>query len=151
MRGHNLAQINIGRLIASLGDPRIAGFVAQLEPINQLGRITVQALWRLQSAQANATDLPYNDDPSIMVNMSVWESIEALKEFTYKSQHMGVFRDRRKWFQKMDLPHCCLWWVPLAIFRALTRAERSWNTTSAMGRRPNRSGFPSRSLRRNWS
>jgi hypothetical protein len=44
--------------------------------------------------------------------MSVWESIESLKAFTYKSQQLNVFRDRSKWFQKMDLPHYCLWWVP---------------------------------------
>ena len=34
--GFHLAQFNIGRLIAPLDDPRIAGFVSQLEPINAL-------------------------------------------------------------------------------------------------------------------
>ena len=123
MQSHNLAQINIGRLIAPLDDPRIAGFVAQLEPINQLADHSPGFVWRLQSAQGNATDLAYNDDPSIMLNMSVWESIEALKEFTYKSQHMGVFRERRKWLQKMDPPAftVCGGFQIVAIFQLLTK------------------------------
>jgi hypothetical protein len=43
--------------------------------------------------------------------MSVWESIEALRDFTYSSRHIELFRDRAKWFEKMDKPHYCLWWV----------------------------------------
>jgi heme-degrading monooxygenase HmoA len=113
MQTHNLAQINIGRLIAPLDDPRIAGFLSQLGPINELADNSPGFVWRLQSEQGNATDVPYNDDPTMMVNMSVWESLETLRQFTYKTQHLEVFRDRAKWFQKLDLPHYCLWWVPV--------------------------------------
>jgi hypothetical protein len=109
---YHLAQINIGRLIAPIDDPRIAEFVAQLEPINAIADRASGFVWRLQSASGNATDIAYNDDPFIMVNMSVWESLEALREYAYKSDHMKVFRERAKWFVKMDKPHYCLWWVP---------------------------------------
>jgi Domain of unknown function (DUF3291) len=109
---YHLAQINIGRLIAPLDDPKIAEFVAQLEPINALADKAPGFVWRLQSESGNATDIAYNDDPSIMVNMSVWESLEALREYVYKSDHMKVLRDRAKWFEKMDKPHYCLWWIP---------------------------------------
>jgi Domain of unknown function (DUF3291) len=108
----HLAQINIGRLIAPLDDPKIAEFVAQLAPINAIADKAPGFVWRLQSESGNATDIAYNDDPSIMVNMSVWESLEALREYAYKSDHMKVFRDRAKWFVKMDEPHYCLWWIP---------------------------------------
>ncbi len=114
MLTHHLAQINIGRLIAPLDDPRIAGFVAQLEPINRLADNSPGFIWRLQSEQGNATDVVYNDDPLMIVNMSVWESLEALKDFIYQSRHIHVFRDRAKWFEKMELPHYCLWWVPVS-------------------------------------
>jgi hypothetical protein len=109
---YQLAQINIGRLIAPIDDPRIAEFVAQLEPINAIADRAPGFVWRLQSASGNATDIAYDDDPFIMVNMSVWESLEALREYAYKSDHMKVFRERAKWFVKMDKPHYCLWWVP---------------------------------------
>jgi hypothetical protein len=85
------AQINIARLIAPLDDPKIAQFVAELEPINALADKAPGFLWRLQSESGNATDIAYSDDPFIIVNMSVWESIEALRNFAYKSDHARVF------------------------------------------------------------
>ena len=109
---YHLAQINIGHLIAPLDDPKIAEFVAQLAPINAIADKAPGFVWRLQSESGNATDIAYNDDPSIMVNMSVWKSLEALRDYAYKSDHMKVFRDRAKWFVKMDKPHYCLWWIP---------------------------------------
>src|SRR5450755_3012666 len=109
----HLAQINIARLIAPLDDPKIADFVAQLVSINQLADASPGFVWRLQSDAGNATDLSYCDDPFVIVNMSVWDSIEALKNFTYKSRHLQVFRDRNRWFEKMTLPHYCLWWIPV--------------------------------------
>ncbi len=87
---YHLAQINIGRLVAPLDDPKIAKFVAQLGPINALADSASGFVWRLQSESGNATDIAYNDDPFVIVNMSVWESVEALREFAYKSNHMKV-------------------------------------------------------------
>lgn len=112
MPAFHLAQINIGRLIAPIDDPRIADFVAQLDPINALADASPGFVWRLESSSGNATDIAYNADPSILVNMSVWQSVEALRQFTYQSRHLGVFRDRARWFEKMGLPHYCLWWIP---------------------------------------
>jgi len=109
---HHLAQINIGRLVAPVDDPRIAGFMAQLDPVNALADRAKGFVWRLQSASGNATDITYNDDPFVIVNMSVWESIEALRDYVYLSRHVDVFRDRAKWFEKAAKPHYCLWWVP---------------------------------------
>ncbi len=109
---HHLAQINIGRLVAPIDDPKIAEFVAQLYAINALADAVPGFVWRLQSASGNATDIPFDDDPTVMVNMSVWESFESLRNYVYHSDHMRVLRDRAKWFEKMDKPHYCLWWVP---------------------------------------
>jgi|SRR5450432_308952 Domain of unknown function (DUF3291) len=108
----HLAQINVGRLVAPVDDPKVAEFMAGLEPINALADRAPGFVWRLQSASGNATDIAYNDDPFLVVNMSVWKSIESLRDFTYRSDHIGFFRDRAKWFVKMDQPSYCLWWVP---------------------------------------
>jgi hypothetical protein len=110
---HHLAQINIGRLVAPLDDPRLAGFTNRLDEINALAESTPGFVWRLKSDSGNATDIPYNDDPALIVNMSVWESLEALRDYTYLSKHVEVFRERAQYFQKMTLPHYCLWWVPV--------------------------------------
>ena len=109
---YHLAQINIGRLIAPIDDPRIAGFVVQLGPINALADKAPGFVWRLQSASDNATDIAYSeDDPFVMLNMSVWESVETLRAFTYSSRHAQVFRERARWFEKLTAPYSCLWWV----------------------------------------
>ena len=102
---------NCGILIAPVDDPRIADFVSQLGPINALADASPGFVWRLQSEAGNATDIVYND-PFVIVNMSVWEPVEALRDFVYTSRHISVFRDRAKWFEKKEKPHYCLWWIP---------------------------------------
>lgn len=109
---YQLAQINVARLIAPIDDPKIAEFVSQLDLINGVADQAPGFVWRLQSSSGNATDIAYNDDPFVIVNMSVWASLEALRSFAYRSDHARVFRDRAKWFEKMDKPNYCLWWVP---------------------------------------
>ncbi len=136
MQTHHLAQINIGRLIAPIDDPQIAEFVAQLDSINQLAEASPGFLWRLKSDEGNATDIPYNDDPFVIVNMSVWESIEALQNFAYQSRHVHVLRDRKKWFQKMDLAHYCLWWVPAGHRPTVAEGRERLETYQRQGATP---------------
>ena len=109
---YHLAQINIARLLAPIDDPKIAGFVAQLDAVNALADAAPGFVWRLQSSSGNATEIAYNDDPFVIVNMSVWQSVERLRDYAYNSGHVAVFRERAKWFEKMSLPNYCLWWVP---------------------------------------
>lgn len=109
---HHLAQINIGRLVAPIDDPRIADFVAALDPVNALAEAAPGFVWRLKSDGGNATDIVYSDDPLVIVNMSVWQSMEALKSYVYTGGHTEVLRSRARWFEKMSKPHSCLWWIP---------------------------------------
>ncbi len=78
---------------------------------------------RLKSESGNATDIACDDDPFVIVNMSVWESIGALRDFAHKSDHAKVFRDRPKWFEKMDKPSYCLWWVPSGHIPTVTEGR----------------------------
>ncbi len=112
MEAWHLAQINIARLIAPLDDPQIADFVADLAPINALADSSEGFVWRLQSASGNATDIAFTDDPFLIVNMSVWESLGSLRNFTYRSRHVEVFRKRAAWFEPHTQPPYCLWWTP---------------------------------------
>src|SRR5882757_4802026 len=112
MPGHHLAQINIARLLHPIDDPRIASFVRELDSINALAEQSPGFVWRLKSPEGNATDIAYNDDPFVIPNMSVWASIDALKDYVYRSRHLDIFKQRASWFEKMDKPHYCLWWVP---------------------------------------
>ena len=111
MSKYHLAQVNIGRLLAPLDDPMIAGFVARLDDINALAEGSPGFIWRLQTDEGNATDLRPYDDDRILVNMSVWESVEHLKEYVYRSAHAEVLKQRREWFAKFDGAFVAMWWV----------------------------------------
>ena len=123
MTTHHPAQINIARLLAPIDDPKIADFVAELAEINALAEAAPGFIWRLKSDSGNATDVAYNDDPFVIVNMSVWESIEALRDYTYTSKHIEVFRRRAEWFEKSAKPHYCLWWVPVGQVPTVAEAR----------------------------
>jgi hypothetical protein len=112
MPDYHLAQINIARLLHPIDDPRIASFVRELDSINALAEQSPGFVWRLKSPEGNATDIAYNDDPFVILNMSVWASIDALKDYVYRSRHLDIFKQRASWFEKMSKPHYCLWWVP---------------------------------------
>jgi hypothetical protein len=112
MAKYHLAQINIGRILAPIDDPIMAEFVAQLPAINALADSTPGFVWRLQTESGDATSIRIYEDDMVAVNMSVWESVDALREFAYKSSHAGVMRDRKRWFEKFDGPYMALWWIP---------------------------------------
>ena len=116
MPEYHLAQINIARMLAPIDDPIMADFVAQLLPINALAEASPGFVWRLQSDGGDATSIRVYDDDMIIINLTVWENIEALRQYVYNSAHSGVMRDRRRWFEKFDGPYYALWWVPAGQF-----------------------------------
>jgi hypothetical protein len=109
---YHLAQINIGRLRAPVTDPMIAGFVARLDDINALADGAPGFVWRLQTDEGNATAIRAFEDPLLALNMSVWETPQALRDFVYSTDHVNVMRQRRAWFERFDGFYMVLWWVP---------------------------------------
>jgi len=131
--GFHLAQVNIGRLKAPIDDPRIADFVAQLDEINALAEASRGFVWRLKDDSGNATAIPAFEDPQMIINMSVWESLEALREYTYRSDHTRVLTRRRDWFEKLDLPHLALWWIPTGTLPTVEEAKERLALLAAHG------------------
>lgn len=112
MAEHHVAQINIARLRAPVDDPEVAEFVAALEPINALAEKSPGFIWRLQTDDGDATGVQAYEDELVIVNLTVWESIEDLYDYVYRSGHTDFMRRRREWFQRMGEVQVCLWWVP---------------------------------------
>jgi heme-degrading monooxygenase HmoA len=108
----HLAQVNIGRTKAPLESPTMAGFVARLDELNALADRSPGFVWRLQTAEGNATYLRPYDDDRILFNLSVWESAEALQAYVYASAHAEALRQRHEWFEKFAGAYLALWWVP---------------------------------------
>lgn len=114
--GYVLAQVNIGRLLAPVDSPQLAEFMAALDPVNALADAAPGFLWRLQTDEGNATAVQAFEwdvagSAGVIMNMSVWESVDALAAFVYSAEHLAVLRRRRQWFQRMTEAYTALWWV----------------------------------------
>jgi heme-degrading monooxygenase HmoA len=89
-------------MLAPRDDPLMAEFVARLDDSNTIADTSPGFVWRLQTEEGNATYVRPFDDDRILVNISVWESGDALKAFVYASKHNEVLRQRRQWFEKFS-------------------------------------------------
>jgi len=110
--GWNLAQINIGRLVAPQGDPRVQPFFDALDRVNALAEQSPGFVWRLTGDGNNATDIHPTADPLLIPNMSVWRDAESLFQYVYRSSHTEVMVRRREFFERFEGAYQALWWVP---------------------------------------
>jgi heme-degrading monooxygenase HmoA len=113
MTDYHLAQVNIARMLAPLDHPQMAAFVAALEPVNALADHSPGFVWRLQDEAGDATAFRPFEDPAMMINMSVWESLDALAAFVYRQgEHRAIMRRRTEFFSRPEV-FMALWWVPV--------------------------------------
>ena len=124
----------------------MAGFVALLDPVNELADASPGFVWRLQTDEGNATSLRIFGDDEQLVNMSVWESADALWNFVYSGDHLAVMRRRREWFQGFGDIYMCLWWVPAGHIPDIPEAETRLTHLREQGPTPTaftfKSAFP---------
>src|SRR6266487_3939413 len=109
-----LAQVNIARMREPLDSPQLAGFMAALDPVNAVADAAPGFVWRLQTEDGNATavrafEWDVAGSAGVIMNMSVWESVEALAAFVYSDTHRSVLRRRREWFQPMAEAYTAMW------------------------------------------
>lgn len=124
MKRFQLAQVNIGRVRAPLDDESMQGFVARLDAINALAEASAGFVWRLKSDLGPSSYLRPFEDERLLLNMSVWESVEALKDYTYRTAHAEVLRDRKQWFEKFEGAYLAMWWVPEGHVPSIDEAKK---------------------------
>jgi len=105
----HIAQLNIGRFRYATEDPRMAAFVMNLNRINALAERSEGFVWRLKDESNNATAIRPASDPTVAVNLSVWESVEALERFVWATVHKQFYNRRVDWFEKLGTPHFVMW------------------------------------------
>jgi hypothetical protein len=111
MSNYHIAQLNIATLKAPLDSPELKDFVDNLDRINALAESSEGFAWRLKGDGNDATSLrPLGEN--VIVNMSVWRDVAALKRYVYQSAHVQIMRRRREWFTRMADAYMVLWWVP---------------------------------------
>lgn len=114
----------------------MAGFVAQLEPLNALADTSPGFVWRLQDEAGDATAIRVFDDERILFNMSLWESIEALEAYAYSSAHVEAVRARAGWFEARGKPNLVLWWVAAGDIPTVDDARSRFDLLWAHGPTP---------------
>ena len=121
---YHLAQVNIALLREPIDSALLQDFVSELDPVNAQADSAPGFVWRLQTEDGDATAVRAFDDDRFIVNMSVWESIEALGDFVYRNaEHRAVLKNRKKWFHQIAEAHMVLWWVPAGHVPSVEEAE----------------------------
>jgi len=127
-----LAQLNIAHMIAPLEDPIMRDFVNNLNRINALADRSPGFIWRLQDGTGNVSSIrTFGDD--MVVNMSVWESVEALRNYAFQTAHVKIMRRKKEWFVKMEEEHAVLWWVPDGHIPSTKQASEKLQLLRRMG------------------
>ena len=129
----HLAEINVARALTPLDAPEMADFIALIPGVNQLAERSPGYVWRLQTEYGDATGIRAFDDAAMLVNMSVWRDVEALRGFTYASDHLIPFRARRRWFEVPSAPHVALWWIPAGTIPTLQEGKDRLDLITAKG------------------
>ncbi|MEV0631399.1 DUF3291 domain-containing protein [Nonomuraea wenchangensis] len=133
----HLAQLNLAHLRAPIDSAELAEFVALLEPINALADAAPGFVWRLKESESDPTATVRHDyGDYLLVNFSVWESLESLWNYVYRSPHLEVLRRRREWFQRMAEPTMVMWWVPEGTIPTLAEAMQRLECLKTEGPSP---------------
>jgi heme-degrading monooxygenase HmoA len=145
--GYQLAQANVAYAIADHGDPRLADYMARLDEINQLADRSPGFVWRYLTDSRDPAQREF-DDPRVLFNMSVWESIDALHVYTYRTMHAEVYAARRQWFvdhKAVVGGHAlAMWWVPRGERPTVADARARLALIAASGPSPRAFSFKHR-------
>lgn len=140
----HLAQLNIAKTRYNLESPEMADFVNNLDPINAIAESSVGFIWRLQDESGDATNIKVEDDPDIIVNMSVWEDIESLKNFMFKTHHIDFLKRKKEWFVPLNQASYVLWWVPEGHIPTVAEAMEKLRHLRTHGESPEVFSFKSK-------
>ena len=119
----HLAQINIAKMRGPHDSAVMREFMEALDEINALAERSPGFVWRHQEENGNATGVQAYDDPLMLVNLTVWRSVEELKTYVYRTMHGRFFARREAWFEKMPEAHFALWWTPAATPPTIAEAR----------------------------
>ena len=135
-----LAQANIARTRGSFDSPTMAGLVARIDEMNTLAESCDGFVWRQPGAEVTAEALfafeqhhsPFETD-RVFYNMSVWESVEALRNYVYKTSHAEMLRAKDDWIDDSDEPALVLWWIPAGTIPTIAESAKRWQMLRAEG------------------
>ncbi len=108
----------------------MGGFVSLLDAVNKEGECAPGFVWILKDETGTAINFNPFDDPTLLVNLTVWENLESLRQYIYQGLHGRAFAQRKAWFEATGKEHLVLWWIPKghipSIGEAKDKMEKLW-------------------------
>ena len=129
----HLAQVNIGIAKGAMDSDVMKVFLDNLDPINAIAEASEGFVWRLKDEGGNATDIVFSDNPNELVNMSVWQSVGALKHFMFKTHHIDFLKRKKEWFETVSEQTYALWWVPVGHYPTVQEAKNKLALLNSKG------------------
>jgi len=129
----NIAELNVGYANYALDDPRMAGFMDNLDRINALAERSPGFVWRMKSDSGNATDIAVPGDETMISNLSVWEDVGSLGNYVFNTVHGRFYEKRAEWFEAMSRHHFVMWPVAEGHIPTLTEAMEKLAELQANG------------------
>jgi hypothetical protein len=138
-----LAQVNIALMRAELDTATMNGMADRISDMNTLAERTPGFVWRFQTSEPPEVYLrPFETCTAsvgwdrIFYNMSVWESVEHLKAYVYKTLHIEMLKQKDEWILPSTGPHLALWWVPTGHRPTVAESKAKLDTLSHEGPSP---------------
>lgn len=135
MSKYHLAQVNIAKRLAPMDNAIMQDFVNNLDRINAIADSSEGFIWRLKDEDKDEAVAIFKDD-ALIINMSVWENIETLFNYTYKSNHVEIFRRKKEWFSKIEIMHMAFWYVPVGYEPTFLDAKNRLDYLNTKGETP---------------
>jgi hypothetical protein len=132
MPQYQLAQLNIAKMKFAFESPEMSGFVDNLDSVNALADASPGFVWRLEIEDDDVASATYFG-ADVIPNMSVWEDVDSLREFAFRSGHAKILARRNEWFHRVEEAYAVLWWIPTGNLPTLEQAAARLEKLKACG------------------
>jgi hypothetical protein len=137
---HHLAQVNIARSHAPFADASMASLVERIAEINALAERSKGFVWRFKAPEDGSRWFaPFEDyfvpfaQERFFFNMSVWESIEDLKHYVFRTAHSELLKGRQHWMGEFEKAALAMWWIRAGHVPTVAEARAKLEQVQQLG------------------
>lgn len=133
-----------------IDSPALATMFGRIAEMNQLAEESPGFVWRFRSPCDTSYLEPFRGyfEPfipeRIFFNMSVWRSVESLRDYVYKTRHVEMYRRREEWMEPISKPGLVLWWIEEGEFPTVAEARQRFDQLNTSG--PTKKAFTFRKV-----
>lgn len=106
-QAYHLIHANVAISRAPFDDPMMEGFINQVDEINSMAQASPGFV-----AQPELPDAGEVFAGRMLLNVSIWESVEDLRSFTHQCKHAQALEQRAEWFEQSEVWNYVLFWLP---------------------------------------